>query len=71
MREKEKALIYSYILHNKAELEATVRQLQSNLRFRKIDITDCMELAVNIQRLDTFNEVTGHILMLLKMMPID
>lgn len=66
MTEKEKALIYSYIMHNKQQLERNVRQLQANVRFRDIGIADCVELAVSLQRLDTFNEVTGHILLLLK-----
>ena len=67
MTEKEKDLVYSYIMHNKAVLEDNVRQLQDNIRFRKVDIPDCYELTVAIQRLDTFNEVTNHIRLLLNL----
>ena len=69
MTEKEKTLIYSYIITNKTQLENNVRQLQSNVRFRDIDIPDCVELIVALQRLQTFNEVTSHILMLLRLQP--
>lgn len=69
MTEKEKALIYSYIITNKTQLENNVRQLQSNVRFRDIDIPDCIELIVALQRLQTFNEVTSHILILLRLHP--
>lgn len=69
MREAEKVLIYNYILHNRQQLENNVRQIQANIRFRDVGVADCVELIVALQRLDTFKEVTGHILMLMKMEP--
>lgn len=65
MRQNEITLLYSYIYRNKQALEFEVKQLQNNVRFRKIDIADCMELACALQRLETFNEVTNHIRLLL------
>lgn len=67
MNQKESTLIYSYIYRNKQRLEYEVSILQNNIRFRKVDIADCMELACALQRLETFNEVTKHIRLLLKL----
>ena len=65
MTEHERILIYSYIYNNVQLLENEVQQLQSNLRYRRIDTVDCFELALALQRLETFREVTEHILYLL------
>ena len=37
MTEKEKILLYSYVYNNTLQLENEVKQLQSNVRFRRID----------------------------------
>ena len=66
MKKKELILICSYIYNNLQELEYEVHVLQSNLRHRKIDVSDCVELMLAEQRLETFREVTGHIRALLK-----
>lgn len=62
----QKELLLAYFYNNRCRLEDEVKQLQTNVRFRKIDITDCVELACAIQRLETFSEVTRHVLALLK-----
>ncbi len=67
MKHSEVILLYNYILRNNIELEYEVKQLQNNVRFRNIDVADCVELACAIQRLETFNEVTGHIRILLNL----
>ena len=67
MKKSEYNLVCSYILHNKQALEEEISTMQTNLRFRRVDLTDCIELALAKQRLDTFNEVTGHIQALLNM----
>ena len=67
MTQDEMSLLYRYIYNNRVELEHHVRQLQNNIRFRDIDIADCVELICALQRLETFKEVTEHILLLLKL----
>lgn len=67
MTQNEISLLCSYIYNNRVELERHVRQLQSSIRFREIDITDCVELLCAIQRLETFKEVTDHVMILLKL----
>lgn len=62
----QKELLLAYFYNNRCRLEEEVKQLQSNLRFRKVDISDCVELACAIQRLETFSEVTRHVMAILK-----
>lgn len=67
MTDKEKMLLCSYIYNNRVQLEHEVHQLQNNIRFRRVDVADCVELICALQRLDTFKEVTNHVMMLLKL----
>ncbi len=62
----QKDLLLAYFYNNRCRLEEEVKQLQTNVRFRKIDITDCVELICAIQRLETFSEVTRHVMAILK-----
>ena len=54
MKNKEVELLWRYILNNLTAMEQEVQQLQQNLRYRKIDTVDCHELALAIERLNTF-----------------
>lgn len=67
MKKCELSLLYSYILNNRIRLKNEVRTLQTQLRYREIDIVDCMELAVAIERYNTFKETTNQIKSLLKL----
>lgn len=67
MTQEEIILLYRYIYNNRVDLEYEVRQLQNNIRFRNVDVADCMELICALQRLETFKEVTDHIMILLKL----
>lgn len=67
MRQNEKDIINMYIYNNTVRLEDTVKQLQNNVRFRRIDSIDCIELLLAQQELETFKEVTKHIKLLLKL----
>ena len=65
MTEHERILLYSYIYNNRLELENEVKQLQANCRYRRIDTADCFELLAALIRLETFTEITEHILCLI------
>lgn len=67
MRQCEKDLITAYIYNNYVRLEENLNQLQNNIRFRKVDVADCMEYICAKQEFETFKEVTGHIRVLLKL----
>ena len=64
MTEKEKILLYSYVYNNTLMLENEVKQLQSNIRFRRIDTPDIFELLCAQMRLEMFKEISEHILTL-------
>ena len=67
MNQKEILLFYSYIYNQRCSMEDDIHVLQNNIRFRKPDVVDCMELACAIQRLETFTETTNHLIELLKL----
>lgn len=65
MKDKEKALIFSYRLSMQYQLENELKELRQNVRFRNIDVNDCLELCLAIERLNMFNQVIKDITMLL------
>lgn len=67
MREKEKALIFSYILSQQKNLEDELQQLQSNIRYRKIDVVDCVEMICVIERLNSFYRFSRDVIALLNL----
>lgn len=67
VRQSEKDIVNQYIYNNYVRLEDTVNNIKNNLRFRHVDVADCMEYICALQAFDTFKEVTGHIRVLLKL----
>lgn len=67
MTRKEKNLLLSYFYNNETRLSLDVKQLQANLRYRKIDEVDCIELMIATVRLETFIEVSKNVRSLLKL----
>lgn len=65
MTEHERILLYSYIYNNRLQLENEVKQLQANVRYRRIDSADCFELLTALIRQECFIEITEHILYLI------
>ena len=65
MKNNEVELLWRYIINNLTALEQEVQQLQQNLRYRRIDTIDCHELALAIERLNTFRKVSNDILLLI------
>lgn len=71
MKKVEINLVYNYIYNNRQRLEEELRQQQANLRYRKIDIVDCIETACLIERVNTFRQTTKDILQLLKLVELN
>lgn len=69
MTQKEIILLMSYIRNNLDRLEEDVKKLQSNVRFRHVDISDCFELISSICYLNAFKDVTTDIRYLLNLYP--
>ena len=61
MKQSELSMLYSYIYNNRLRLKDDIRTLQANLRYRDIDVIDCIELALAVERYNTFKETTNQI----------
>ena len=55
--QKQRDLWYEYKYNKEEFLKEDVRQLQQTIRYRNIDVVDCIELALAIERLNTFQKV--------------
>lgn len=62
-----KELLYEYFFSEEIRMEDELRQLQHNVRFRKIDDIDCHELLVATLRLEAFREFRKNVVALLNM----
>jgi len=67
MTQKEITALLEYIYNNQCRLEDELEQLQSNIRFRKPTITDCVELIHAIAYEDSFLQTTTDIRHLLNL----
>lgn len=71
MKKVEINLVYNYIYNHRQRLEEDLRQQQANLRYRKIDVVDCMELMCSMERYQMFLAMSKDILQLLKLVELD
>ena len=56
MTEKEKRILQSYLVNEDARLSDMVQELQARIRYRRVDVVDCVELACAINHYDSFRE---------------
>ena len=54
MTTKQREIFGEYIYNTRQFLKDDISQLQTNIRYRHIDVIDCLELALAIERLNTF-----------------
>lgn len=71
MTEKERELISAYIVNEDIRLDESIRHYVSRLRYRSIDITDCVELMLLIQEYEDFKRFAFALIRLLKLDNID
>lgn len=69
MTEKQMQLYAAYVFHKRAELEEDIHNLTNNIRWRRLDYVDLMELTIALARLDAFNETISSIDVLLGLYP--
>lgn len=65
--QKQKDLWNEYKYNRGEYLRQDIRQLQQNIRYRDIDVVDCIELALALERLNTFNQVCKSVEVFLKL----
>lgn len=63
----QKEIFFQYLLNERDRLENDVLQLRQTLRYRSIDILDCYELALAIERLNTFYDYCNHAIAIFKL----
>lgn len=56
MTAKEKELILAWIINEDQRIENELIELRNRIRFRRIDISDCVELELTLQRKADFEE---------------
>ena len=57
MTEKQMELFCAYCFNKRAQLEEDLTVLQNNIRWRRIDQIDCLELSIAMARLEMFEEI--------------
>lgn len=67
MTQQERELIISWIVNEEIRLDNEVKELQSHVRFRKMNVSDSLELAFAQQRLENFQEFALIIIRLLNL----
>lgn len=56
MREQERALLKAWIVNESQRIENELTERRNRIRFRDIDICDCLEMMLIIQRKNDFEE---------------
>lgn len=64
---KEREILLSWIINEKDRIDNEVNELRTRLRFRRIDISDCVELSFAMQRKEDFEEFALIVLRLLRL----
>ena len=67
MRIKEKEILIQYIQNNLDLYQNDVIKLKQHLRYRNIDVNDCIELSLSIERLAAFEKFSRDIMALLNL----
>lgn len=69
MTQKEKDLLWSYLVNQELRIESELNELRNRIRFRPIDQVDCTELMLTQQRYQDFTEFALCVIRLLHMEP--
>lgn len=61
LKQKEIELLFTYIFNQRSFIVEDINRLKQSLQFRDFTNYDCLELALALNRLVVFDEMTGHI----------
>ena len=67
MRQTEIELLMAYIVNEEARIENELIELRNRIRFRRIDVADCVEIMLTLQRLEDFREFALTVIRLLNL----
>lgn len=64
---KQKEIFMEYINNKRDELQEDVRKLQQQVRYRDVDVVDCLELQLALERLNAFNDFSNSAMAILRL----
>ncbi len=70
MRQCEIEMLLEYIIFETTRLEQDVYQLRQTIRYRDVDVVDCLELMLALERLAVFKNFSANVIQLLKLRDI-
>lgn len=68
MKLTEKELLWAWITNEQIRIENELTELRNRIRFRRIDISDCIELMLTLQRYEDFKDFA---LVLIRLLNLD
>ncbi len=63
----QKEIFYQYLMNERDRLENEVIKLRQALRYRSVDQADCLELALALERLNSFIAYSNHAIAIFKL----
>lgn len=67
MKQSEKDLLWAWIVNEETRIENELVEIRNRVRFRKIDITDNVEMMLTLQRLEDFRDFALTLIRLLNL----
>ena len=67
MRRSEIELLMAFIVNEEARIENELIELRNRIRFRRIDVADCVEIMLTLQRLEDFRDFALTVIRLLNL----
>lgn len=68
MKQSEKDLLWAWIVNEETRIENELVEIRNRIRFRRIDITDNVEMMLTQQRLEDFRDFA---LILIRLLNLD
>ena len=68
MKLSEKELLWAWITNEQFRIENELTELRNRIRFRRIDVSDCVELMLTLQRYEDFKDFA---LVLIRLLNLD
>lgn len=68
MKLTEKELLWAWITNEQIRIENELTELRNRIRFRRIDVSDCVELMLMLQRYEDFKDFS---LVLIRLLNLD
>ncbi len=68
---KQKEIFLMYLNNTRDRMEEDIRTLRQQLRYRNVDVVDCLELQLALERFNAFQEFSRNAKAILRLDPDD